>query len=458
MTLIIIKFNFTICVPLKLLVLSDSKSKMVAHRLNRRTFIKKSAVGALGFGIIGNKSLTRPEQPEKSSHIKEYRRLGRTGAMVSDIGSGIPYSETVLKAVIGSGINFIETAETYDNGNNEILIGNAIRGMEREKLFITTKINTSFGLADSADDIARRAEESLKRMNTPYIDLYMVHQAQSILKVADSSFHKACDKLKREGKIRFRGLSCHGTFWWQEPGGTLEQILMAAIDDGRYDVLFFPYNFLEPEMGERVLQACKSKNIGTMIMKSNPVSVFERYEDILKRGDNLGILEQKDYDKKRLQMEKARDFFLKYQLSDREKLEKGAYQFILTNKNVGTICCRFRNFSDIEKYVGLSGSTLDNLTAGLLSDFSESLGFLNCRIGCNQCEKSCPGHLPINTIMRYYYYAQTLKEKESASKYYRDLGSLNANVCKKCSGGCEKSCPHNVAIRELLADANNSLS
>lgn len=407
--------------------------------------------------MLDNKLSSRPDQTNKFSRIKDYRRLGRTGAMVSDIGSGIPYSESVLKAVIDSGVNFIETAEAYNNGNNEILIGNVIRGMEREKLFITTKINTSFGLKNSSDDIARKAEESLKRMNTPYIDLYMMHQAQSILKVADRNFHKACDMLKKEGKIRFRGLSCHGTFWWQEPGGTLEEILMAAIDDGRYDVLFFPYNFLEPGMGERVLQACKSKNIGTMIMKSNPVSVFEGYEDILKRGDELGILEQKDYDKKRLQMEKARDFFRKYQLTDIEKLEKGAYQFILANKNVSTICCRFRNFSDIEKYVGLSGSTLDNRSAELLSDFSESLGFLNCRIGCNQCEKSCPSHLPISTIMRYYYYSQSLKEKESASRYYRDLGSLKADACKNCPGACEKSCPHNIAIRELLADANSNL-
>jgi hypothetical protein len=116
----------------KILVISDSKKLMVAHRLNRITFIKKSTVGALGFGILCNKSSSWPEQPENVSHIKDYCRPGRTGALVSDIGSGIPYSESMLKAVIGSVVSFIETAETYNNGNNEILIGNAIRGMERE--------------------------------------------------------------------------------------------------------------------------------------------------------------------------------------------------------------------------------------------------------------------------------------------------------------------------------------
>ena len=140
-----------------------------------------------------------------------------------------------------------------------------------------------------------------------------------------------------------------------------------------------------------------------------------------------------------------------------EKLKDGAYQFILTNKNVSTICCRFRNFYDIEKYVKLSGTTLDNPTAELLSDFRDSLGFLNCRIGCNHCERSCPNHLPISTIMRYYYYSQSLKEKESASRYYMELGNLKADACKNCLGACEKACPHDIAIRELLADANWNL-
>jgi len=430
---------------------------MTLQKLSRRAFIRKSSAGALGAGLISHNSFPLMNQTEILPKIKEYRRLGRTGAMVSDIGSGIPYSGSVLKAVIETGVNFIETAETYNNGNNELMIGNAIGYMEREKLFITTKVNTSLGLITSSDDIFRRAEESISRLKTPYVDLYMMHQAQSILKVSDKNFHKACDKLKKEGKIRFRGLSCHGTFWWKEPGGTLEEVLMAAIDDGRYDVLFFPYNFLEPEMGERIIQACKSANIGTMIMKSNPVSVFKDYEGILRRGDKLGLFEQKDYEKKQSQLAKARDFFRKYQLSDMEKLEEGAYRFILTNKDVSTICCRFRNFSDIRKYVGLSGTMLDKATSELLSDFRESLGFMNCRIGCNLCEKSCPHHVPVNTIMRYYYYSQVLKEKELASGYYSELQGPKASACKNCKGLCEKTCPHNIAIKDLLSDADRNM-
>jgi predicted aldo/keto reductase-like oxidoreductase len=433
---------------------------MDKHKLDRRSFIKKSSISALGIGLTGEQVLYHSSALNSfiPPRIKKYRRLGRTGAMVSDIGSGIPYSEPVLRAVIESGVNFIETAESYDNGKNEVLIGNAIKNYDREKLFLTTKINTSLGLALSSDDIIQRAEESLKRLNTPYIDLYMMHQAQSLIKVGDRNFHRACDKLKKDGKIRFRGLSCHGTLWWQEPGGNLEDILMSAIDDERFDVLFFPYNFLEPEMGERVIKACKEKNIGTMIMKSNPVLVYEDYERILKRGDDLGTFDQKNFEKIKAQMKKAEAFFEKYKMTDIEALTDGAYQFILSNKDVGTICCRFRNFSDIDKYVRLSGTTLDSRVSELLTDFRNDLGFLNCRIGCNICEKSCPQNVPVNTIMRYYYYSQSLKERDTALQYYGELQGSKPDVCRNCEGACAEACPHAVAIRELLAEAHQILT
>jgi len=431
----------------------------MAHtRFDRRNFIRKTAAGTLGIGLTVHKAMSLSDQTDALPKIKDYRRMGRTGAMVSDIGSGVPYSESVLKAVIGSGVNFIETAESYENGNNESLIGNTIRKIERESLFVTTKINTSLGIGASQDDIYNRAEASRKRLGTAYIDLYMMHQAQSIVKVGDKNFHKACDKLKKEGKIRFRGLSCHGSLWWQEQGGSLEDILMAAIEDGRYDVLFFPYNFLDPEMGERVLKACKSNDIGTMIMKSNPVGVFEEYERILNSGGELGVFQRKDYETKKAQMEKARAFFSKYNMTSMDDLKKGAYRYILSNENVSTICCRFRTFADIGLFVGLSGEKLDSASAELLADFRDSMGFLNCRIGCNRCEGSCPVHMPVGTILRYYYYTQYYNEKNGTGTPYRELMSQYPNACAACEGDCEKSCPHNVAARSLLLHAQKIMS
>lgn len=427
---------------------------------NRRTFLKNSSLGLLGAGISGSELLSDQsgENTTVSPVIKDYRRLGRTGAMVSDVGSGVPYSETVLKAVLDSGVNFIETAESYSNGRNETLIGNVIKKYEREKLFIATKANPAYRIFKSEDDIVRRAEESLLRLQTSYIDLYMIHQVQNLVSVKNDYFHRACDSLKKNGRIRFTGLSCHGTSWWEEPKESLEDILMAAIEDERFDVLFCPYNFFAPEMGERILKACKEKDIGTMIMKANPVDSFENYDKIVKRGGDLGQTEQKDYYKLKSQMENAARFFEMYNMTDIEQMKDGAIQFILTNKNVGTICCRFRNFSDIEKYIKLSGTTLNDRTAKMLADLKDNLGFLNCRICCNICEQACPHKIPINTIMRYNYYFQSQKMEKAAMRYYRELKSAKPDVCNECEGSCEKACPHGVATRALLAIAHENLS
>jgi aryl-alcohol dehydrogenase-like predicted oxidoreductase len=432
---------------------------MKPSKSNRRKFLRNSSLGLLGAGILKHKISPDPAEVKMASlpKIKEYRRLGRTEALVSDIGSGEPYSESVFKAVLDSGVNFVETAESYSNGRNETLIGNVIRNYEREQLFIVTKASPTYKVYKSSDDIIRRAEASLKRLQTSYIDLYMIHQAQNLVTVRNGYFHRACDALKKQGKIRFVGLSCHGTYWWEEKE-SLEDILMTAIEDGRFDVLFCPYNFMGADMGERILQACRENDIGTMIMKSNPVILYDRLDQAMKEGRELSHSDQNNYELLKSQMDNARSFFEKHNMNDIRQIEEGAIQFILSNKNVHTICCRFRTFSDVEKYVKLSGTNLDDRTAQLLAEFKESQGFINCRIGCNACEKACPEKIPVSSIMRYNYYFHSQREEKKAMQSYSELGLMKPDTCYNCEGYCEQACPYNVSTRALMTMAHSSLS
>jgi len=415
--------------------------------------------GVLGSTFVGNRvyGSQAGNKTQNPAKIIDYRRLGRTGLWVSDIGTGAPYSEQLLKATLEAGVNFIETSESYSNGRNEVMIGKVIKKFKRDKLFIATKASPTFRVYKSANDVTRRAEESLNRLQTDYIDIYMIHQAQNIIKVADKYFHRAADRLKKDGKIRFTGLSCHGPTWGRGERESLEGILMAAIEDGRFDVLLFPYNFLNPDLGERIINACKEKDIGTMIMKSNPVVVYDNFEKILNRGGEMNRDNLRDYEELRDQMKDAAGFFSKYGIKEIDEMKEAAIQFILTNKNVNTICCRFPNYSDIDRYINLSGTKLNEKSNPLLEDFRQNLGSLNCRIGCNICEQACPYGIPINTILRYNYYFISHNQQKQSMNLYKNLGIKDINICNDCPGYCERNCPYGVLTRPLLAIAHQNL-
>lgn len=432
--------------------------------LNRRRFLKKSSLGILATGFLANNSLASVirDQDEEFPKIKEYRRLGRTGFKVSDLGTGAPYNEGLLRATLKSGVNLIETSEMYGRGRNETLIGSVINEFERETLFIVTKVSYIVREFESSSDIISRVDASLERMQTDYIDCLMIHGAENSDRVRNKHFHNAVKQLKREGKIRFTGISCHGHSWWDNPEETFEEVLMTAINDGRFDIIMLPYNFIDAEMGARVLKACNNNDIGTLIMKSNPIQIYDLFQEIKEENDKAGTVfserYQRGYEKFRLHAEKAAAFFGEYGISGTDRMKDAAMQFVLSNNHVSSICCLFPNFDDLKKYLSLSGTKLEPEMGKGLADYRLRFGNLHCRIGCNLCEASCPHHLPVNTILRYNYYFQAKKQEKNAMSLYHDLKGNKAGNCIQCEGFCESSCPHGVLTMPLLALAHHNLS
>jgi diketogulonate reductase-like aldo/keto reductase len=103
------------------------------------------------------------------------------------------------------GYTHFDTAEAYASGHSEELLGRAIRetNTEREKLFITTKISPEH-LA--AEQIFRSCENSLRRINVDYVDLYLIHWPPRASTQLDEAF-RALNKLVRDGKIKYLGVS-----------------------------------------------------------------------------------------------------------------------------------------------------------------------------------------------------------------------------------------------------------
>ena len=262
---------------------------MKSSRLNRRNFLRNTSLGVLGAGFLGKKSLAAPFQDQENDlpKIKEYRTLGRTGFKVSDISSGMFSNESVLKTLLKTGVNYIDTSERYGGGNQEKLIGKCIKDFDRKKIFLTTKV---FSMPEfkSKEEVLGRVRKSLERLQTEYVDCLMIHEATNSKIVKNEYFHSAMDQLKAEGKVKYVGISCHGHNWRDDiPTESMEQILGTAIDDGRFDSFLLVYNVINQSEGDRILSLCEKKKIGTIVMKSNPLAKMEAGKSYFEKMDFL---------------------------------------------------------------------------------------------------------------------------------------------------------------------------
>ncbi len=436
---------------------------MKNQKLNRRHFLRNSSAGALGAGIFGGFGLkpSAGDPGDEPPRIKGYKILGRTGFRASDICMGVCFSDSIYRAGLNAGINIIETSEMYSQGNEEKSLGRIMKDFKREELFLLTKI-TPKNKWNTADEVIARAEASMKRLQTDYLDCYMIHGATSSEMAGNEAFHEAVDQMQIKGSIRFRGISCHGHSWWDNPDESYEQVLMNAIDDGRFDVVMLPYNYIESETGDRVIAEAGKKNIGILAMKSNPVYLFEYLDELKKEreaeGDSLNERYTLIWEKFKKQTEESKSFFRKYDYESLEELNEGAIQFVLSNPGVHSICMFFKDLAGFDKYIRLSGTRLDDRKQAMLNDFRELYGPLQCRIGCNRCEAACPHHIPVNTIMRYNYYFHGKKREKYAMQQYADLQIPGPEVCHNCQGYCQEACPHGVLVKGLLSLAHQSLA
>jgi aryl-alcohol dehydrogenase-like predicted oxidoreductase len=436
--------------------------------INRRMFLKKSAMGMIGGGVISQSEFLKSEEKieAESPKIKEYRTLGRTGFKASDIGAGVTTDVGLLNALLDAGINYIDTAESY--GKAESTIGEVIKNRDRKSLFISTRVGISTEIKKipkedlTKEGIVRRVHKSLEQLQTDYIDCLMIYSERvEILKSED--FHAAARQLKAEGRIRFVGVCHHGTQWWRrKPEETMEKVLLAAAEDGRFDVILIAYNFLKQDMSEKVLKVCKEKNIGTTLMKTDPTRQYyglkQWIESQQKEGKEVDKRARDSLSKLKEKVNQAQGFMQKYNLQSPSEVRDAAIRFVLSNPDVNTVCISFRNFNDLRDYLNLSGTRLTPKDNKILTAYSRDCGSLYCRHACGLCESQCPNKVAVNTIMRYNHYFEAQGREKYAMAKYAGLPTPKADECQTCEGHCEAACPYDVPVRGLLINAHQNLT
>jgi len=150
----------------------------------------------------------------------EYRRLGRSGAKVSEIslGSWLTYGGSVAeesaRACIHKayelGINFFDTANVYMRGAAEEIMGRALKGFERDSYFLATKVYFPMGEGPNDRGLSRKhiteqCHASLKRLGVDYVDLYQCHRYDEETPLEETL--RALDDLVRQGKVLYVGVS-----------------------------------------------------------------------------------------------------------------------------------------------------------------------------------------------------------------------------------------------------------
>ena len=202
----------------------------------------------------------------------EYRNLGRTGVKVSPLCLGAMMfgawgepdhdkSIRIIHAALDAGINFVDTADVYSQGENEEIVGKALKG-RRDDIVLATKFHGQMGDEINHQGSSRRwimteVESSLRRLGTDYIDLYQVHRPREDTDVEETL--SALTDLVRAGKIRYFGSS---TF----PASQIVEAQWVSRDRGleRFKTEQPPYSMLVRGIEADVLPTCRRHGIGVI--------------------------------------------------------------------------------------------------------------------------------------------------------------------------------------------------
>lgn len=206
----------------------------------------------------------------------QYKKLGRTGLKVSEICLGTmtfgdQVSETeainIMRSATAAGVNFFDTADMYVGGKSEQIVGRALKG-ERDSVVLASKVGVRMGpgandIGLSRKHIMKAIEDSLRRLETDYLDLYYVHLPDYDTPIEETL--RALDDLVHQGKVRY--IACSNFRAWQ----LCKALWMSDVHNlARFDCIQSPYNLLTRDIEYELLPLCASEGVGVSVY--NPLA------------------------------------------------------------------------------------------------------------------------------------------------------------------------------------------
>ena len=383
--------------------------------MGRRDFVKSTLVGLGGLFFlpkIGRKQELRVAEAKGKGRKFVYRTLGKTGIKVPVISMGVMNTDNpnLVRVALDSGMVMLDTAQTYQRGQNEGMIGEVIKGRPRDSYVIATKArlpnNQTTGLyTEEATEEAflKKVDSSLKNLGLDYVDIYYHHNVWKRESALYEPILKALEKVKKAGKARFVGITTH----MNEP-----EVIQAAIDSKFYDVILTAYNFQQKHYTEvrNAIASAAQAGIGIVGMKA------------IRGGSRQ---------------------------NPTVKNPAAALKWVLQDPNVGTIVPGFTTFDEMNSDIAVAENPL--LTDSEKKELEKvaSVSGLYCQ-GCRQCLGQCPEHLPIPDLMRAYMYAHGYGNLTHAQDLVLSL-NLPTRVCEDCSQ-CQVRCSIGFKVSRKIRD------
>ncbi|HNY56728.1 MAG TPA: aldo/keto reductase [Bacteroidales bacterium] len=380
--------------------------------MKRRNFFRSGLAGAAGITLMGNRALAGNSKRDEGEIV--YRTLGRTGLRLPVVSFGVMRADNsaLVKAAYEGGMKLFDTAHGYMNGRNEEMLGNFFSTVPRESFVLATKVKPAgvdrTGLP-SKDTTAERFLEmfdiSLSRLKVDYVDILYMHSADTAEMVRHKETVKAMLDLKKQGRVRFIGISTHKN----EP-----LVINTMVEEGIWDVVLTSYNYRQTYIDEMnsAIEKAAAAGMGVVAMKTLAGGWLDR-----ERTKPVNV--------------------------------QAALRWVLSNPNVHTTIPGITAFDQLETDLKIMRDIVltDQEKAELMAE--ASLPGLYCN-ACSNCVPGCPNNLPIPELMRAYMYAYGYHNAAMASELVSET-AVESNPCAGCDT-CTAHCVRGFDIRAKISD------